>query len=46
MSSTASSPYPFVPESTTEVYWPKSKKKKVIDSKGNIISDTAKGEKQ
>ena len=44
--STASSSYRYIPESETTVEYPKSKRKKVIDSKGNIISDTAKEEKQ
>jgi hypothetical protein len=35
------SSYTYTPESTTEVN-PKSKRKKIVDSKGNVISDTAK----
>jgi hypothetical protein len=34
------SSYTYIPESTTEVYYPKSGRKVVKDSKGNI-SDTA-----
>jgi hypothetical protein len=29
-----------VPENTTEVFYPKSKRKKVIDSKGNVVYDS------
>lgn len=36
------SSYTYIPESTTEVNYPKSKRKKKVDSKGNVISDTAK----
>ena len=36
-----SRPY-VVPESTTEVYYPVSKRRIKFNSKGNIISDTAK----
>jgi hypothetical protein len=35
----ASSSYTYVPESTTEVYYPKSRRKKVVDSKGNVIGE-------
>ena len=35
------SSYSYVPESITEVYYPKSKRKKVVNNKGEIISDTA-----
>lgn len=31
-----------VPESTNELYYPKSKHRVKLDSKGSIISDTAK----
>jgi len=31
-----------VPESTTEVFYPVSKRKKIIDSKGNVVYDSAK----
>jgi hypothetical protein len=34
--------YTYIPDSTTEVYYPKSKRKVKLDSKGNVISDTAK----
>ena len=40
------SSYSYVPESTTEVSYPKSKIKKVVDSNGNIISNTANKEKE
>jgi hypothetical protein len=26
-----------IPESTTEYYYPKSKRKKIVDSKGNVF---------
>ena len=38
------SSYTYIPNSTTEVYYPKSKKVK-IDSKGNVISDSSKTRK-
>jgi hypothetical protein len=31
-----------VPESTTEVYYPVSKRRIKFDSRGNVVSDTAK----
>lgn len=34
--------YPYVPESKTEIYYPRSKRKIVLDARGNVISDTAK----
>jgi hypothetical protein len=36
----------YIPESTTEVYYPKSETKKAIDSKGNIISNTLNKDKK
>lgn len=30
-----------IPESTTEVYYPASKRRVRLDSKGDVISDTA-----
>jgi len=41
-----SSSYTYIPESETEVYYPKSKRKVKLDSKGNVISDTAKDNKE
>ncbi|HEU4823573.1 MAG TPA: hypothetical protein VFS97_09145 [Nitrososphaeraceae archaeon] len=39
-----SSSYKYVvPESTTEVYYPKSKRRVKLDSEGNIIEDTREG---
>lgn len=35
-----SSSYTYIPESETTVYYPKSKRKVKLDSKGNIIEDT------
>lgn len=34
--------YAYIPESETEVYYPKSKRRVKLNSKGEIISDTAK----
>ena len=36
----SNSNYPFIPESTTTVYYPKSKRKVVLNHKGEIIEDT------
>jgi hypothetical protein len=36
-----SRPY-VIPESTTEVFYPVSKRRIRFDSKGNVVSDTAK----
>jgi hypothetical protein len=36
---------PYVPESTTEVYYPKSKRKIILNNKGEVISDTNRREK-
>ena len=36
----------FVPESTTVIEYPRSKRKVVIDHHGNVISDTAKDKKE
>ena len=35
-----SSSYPTIPESTTTVYYSKSKRKVVLNHRGEIISDT------
>ena len=32
--------YPYVPESKTEIYYPKSKRRVVIDHTGKVISDS------
>ena len=37
--------YPFVPESTTTVYYPKSKRKVVLDHSGKVFDDSAKDNK-
>ncbi|MFZ0646917.1 MAG: hypothetical protein WAM27_01715 [Nitrososphaeraceae archaeon] len=29
-----------IPESTTTIEWPKSKRKKIVDHKGNVIYDS------
>jgi hypothetical protein len=36
------SSYTYIPDSITEIHYPKSKRKVKLDSKGNVISDTAK----
>jgi hypothetical protein len=44
--STTSSYTAYIPESETEVYYPASKRRVKLDSKGNLISDTAKKKKR
>jgi hypothetical protein len=34
--------YPYVPESKTEIYYPRSKRRVVIDHTGKVLSDSAK----
>ena len=34
------SPSYIIPESTTEAYFPKSKRKKIVDSKSNVLYDS------
>jgi hypothetical protein len=35
-----------IPESTTEVYYPASKRKKIVDHKGEVIYDSTKAKDQ
>jgi hypothetical protein len=44
--STSSSSYRYVPESETTIYYPKSKRKVVLNYKGEIIKDTGKGDEK
>jgi len=34
--------YPYVPEGTTTIEYPRSKRKVVLNNKGEVISDSAK----